>query len=111
MENFPRNTPQETIFNTFRDFDRLKELPKIIFPKNWEILLVPPFNGAAVRFGVYCKNGKFISVYLDVSQALGSMSYPYWEIYPNKDGDISRFEISDIPGLLAAIKKARKKQR
>lgn len=91
------------------EYDRMMEtnhwdglIPPIKFPNDWEIQLRPPFGGATVRFNVR-KNDIAVSVYLDCYDTLGTVGQPYWEIYPCADGDVLRFSMNDIDGLLAAI--------
>jgi hypothetical protein len=85
----------------------MNQIPSIKFPASWKIQVLPPFAGAVVRFKVEKPNGKKISVYLDCYDNLGYMGVPYWEIYPDKDGDISRFLMKDVEDLVNAIKKVR----
>lgn len=56
------------------------EFPKIKFPTEWQIEIIPNFSGACYRFLVYY-NSKVVSVYFDTHSQLGSMSEPYFEIY------------------------------
>lgn len=101
MENFPRDTDSKTILDSGRD--PTVDYPILHFPKSWGVQQVPPFGGAAVRFIVH-KNGRHISVYLDVSNALGSMPRPYWEIYPAADGDTARCYYNETEELIKLIK-------
>lgn len=89
------------------EYDRwYKEIPFIRFPASWEVKIVPPFRGAVVRFRVRNARGKEISVYLDCYDNLGHYGAPYWEIYPNAEGDISRYPMRDVDGLLDGIKRS-----
>jgi len=84
------------------------KIPYINFPSYWSIKIVPAFGNAIIRFVVKYKEIK-ISVYLDGYEALGfyyddnQLRQPYWEIYPDKDGDIDRFDLNDVEGLIATI--------
>jgi len=87
----------------------IKEIPFIPFSKKWEVKIIPPTQGAIVRFRVRIrkyKDAKYISVYLDCYDILGSFGSPYWEIYPNKEGDVSRIPMNDMDELLAELKEA-----
>lgn len=78
-----------------------REIPNINFPKEWNVKIIPPSNGAIVRFII----NDFISVYLDCYNKLGYYKHPnnpYWEVYPYKD-DIFRCGISEIDELLHTI--------
>jgi len=90
----------------------VKEVPFIPFPKKWEVQIVPPSLGAIVRFRVKLKehhdDHRDISVYLDCYDLLGSFGEPYWEIYPNKEGDCSRIPMNNITKLLRELKDALK---
>ncbi len=49
-----------------------------------------------------------VSVYLDFDQKLGyygsgDATSPYWEVYPDTNGDTARFAIDDTEGLLNKI--------
>ena len=82
-----------------------REIPYIKFPSDWEIKISPPFGGATVRFRVR-KGDAEISIYLDCYDRLGSMGVPYWEIYPNAEGEPSRFNLNDVDDLLKAIQES-----
>lgn len=63
------------------------------FPDWIEIQVIYPFCGAAARFRARNKNdhNKYVSVYLDIHQLLGFYdNRPYWEVYPDSDGDTFR---------------------
>jgi len=75
----------------------VEEIPPIHFKENWNVRIIPPFNGAIIRFVV---NG--VSVYLDCYDILGSFGGPYWEVYPYK-GDTYRCKMNDVDELLQAI--------
>ena len=100
--------------------ERIKEIPRLSFPHNWEIKIIPPFGGAMARFIVIVKDQtdseKSVSVYLDMDSALGYYGdKPYWEIYPicvyegldeKLFGDVERFAMDDTDGLIKGIAKA-----
>jgi hypothetical protein len=80
----------------------LSEIPFISFPSDWQIQISPPFGGAVIRFRV--KSGKaHISIYLDCYDNLGYVGEPYWEIYPDENGDNLRFLLNEINELIKAI--------
>lgn len=85
-------------------------IPHIVFPKEWRIKIIPPFNGAMVRFEAYYGN-EWISVYLDCYKHLGFFYdkkdelIPYWEAYPmDEDGSPSRFSLEAVDELINAMK-------
>jgi len=78
------------------------KIPQLQFPPEWKIRIWPPMYGALIRFQVNAR----ISVYLDVEDNLGCVGKPYWEIYPNDDGDTSRFLMEETDELLAGIASA-----
>ena len=91
----------------FREF--VEQMPFLKFPKNWEVAIIPPFGGALVRFLVRIKGDEnnTISVYFDAHEMLGYYEgKPYWEIYPDEDGDVSRFPLDDKEGLIKGIGRA-----
>lgn len=108
LKNFPERMSQKDIFDKFRDPELIDKLPVINFPTEWNVRLVPAFGNVATRFVVESPHytGAYISVFLDISNAQGCSRDPFWEIYPNVEGDISRFNIYDIRGLLDAIKES-----
>lgn len=79
-----------------------KEIPFIRFDADWDVRIIPPFNGAIVRF--YVKKGeRSVSVYLDCYDTLGYMQKPYWEIYPFED-DVHRVEMDNVQELTEKIR-------
>ena len=66
------------------------KLPAFHFDKEWDVLIVPPFAGAIIRF-VISYNGKYVSVYFDAYSELGWMydkneqPIPYFEYYDGED--------------------------
>ena len=107
MKNFPFNTPHHEIIDAFRDPKWINQMPKINFPEYLDIRLIPPFGGVAVRFLASLGESKTsVSVFLDVSNALTSTSSPVWEIYPNAEGDISRFGLDETEEMIGAIVEA-----
>lgn len=86
-----------------------KEIPLIPMKEGWLMRPIPPFNGAISRFNIETKEGGWCSVYFDAYDKLGIFGSPYWEIY-EVDGDIDRFEMNDIKGLVASITKALKQR-
>lgn len=82
-----------------------RNLPYLSFPAECEVMLIPPFGGALMRFLIRLKAApdKTISVYFDQFSRLGCMDKPYWEMYPNKDDDCSRYYQGEEEGLMAEI--------
>ena len=84
----------------------IDRIPDIEFPAGWKIRVIPPFGGAIVRFRVITEWSN-ISVYLDAYDMLGYMAnQPYWELYPNEDGDVTRVMMNETKELIAALKRA-----
>lgn len=81
------------------------EIPYIQFPSEWKIKIIPPFGGASVRF-IAKLNDKEVSIYLDCYGNLGCMASPYWEIYPNFEGDNERFGLDEVEEMLESIRLA-----
>jgi hypothetical protein len=79
-----------------------KEMPYLTFKPHWQVKVIPPFAGAVARFVV--KDGEStVSVYFDVDDTLGYVGEPYWEIYPDKEGDNARFLMNETDELIQAI--------
>lgn len=76
-----------------------EQLPSLSFP--FPVRIVPPYAGALIRFWAG-PNGE-VSVYLDAFEKLGHMGEPYWELYPNEEGDTERFLLSETSALIARI--------
>ena len=77
------------------------------------VKVIFPFLGAAARVMFYDKLNEYVvvSTYLDVDNNLGHMKYPYFEIYPDKEGDVDRFYYTDQGKMYPEILKSLKKQR
>lgn len=83
--------------------DWVKKIPAIQFPSDCKVQIIPPFGGAMARFRVQ-KNEKEVSVYLDVNDSLGYMdNVPYYEIYPNKEGDCTRYFLDETEQMIKDI--------
>ncbi len=94
---------------TFESMKWMKSLPYISFPSHWKIQIIPPFANAIIRFRVRRNDDttKWISVYFDGYELLGSFEGgAYWEIYPDNEGDVSRFAMADTAGMIEGIEKA-----
>lgn len=94
------------MFTTQFDFDNWPSIP---FKPNWQVRIIPPYNGAAVRFHVLHGNG-FVSVFADVENKLGVLfdegkMVPYWEVYPI-DSDYQRCKLHDVDELIRLIEKS-----
>lgn len=82
--------------------DAIPLAPKLKFPSDWEVQIIPPFCGALMRFIAH-KGGKSVSVYADYNEALGFYGEPHWEIYPDVDDENVRFALADTEEMLAAV--------
>jgi len=82
--------------------ERAVEIPFLSFPNDWEVKIIPPFGGAAIRFIVKKRDYK-ASIYLDFDDMLGCHGSPYWEVYP-VDGDTERVDKDNVEGLMQAIR-------
>ncbi len=78
-----------------------KDMPFLRFKDGWEVAVIWPFGGAAVRF-IVKKGDARVSVYADFDESLGYYGEPYWEVYPH-DGDTWRGPLADGAGLIEAI--------
>lgn len=86
-----------------------KQMPKLRFPADWDVTIIPPFGGAMVRFVVDLPCGAHKSIYADFHRALGYYGHPddesptpYWEVYPVQ-GDVGRCDIDDVAELMRMI--------
>jgi hypothetical protein len=107
-----RLSKAETELESLLEWDKwIKEVPFISFPKKWEVQIIPPYGRKIVRFHVKLKefhdNPHHISVFLEVHDSFYGRE-PYWEIYPNKEGDCSRIPMNNITKLLRELKEALK---
>lgn len=111
--DFKKTQLQSEVAKIFEWDKWAKEIPFINFHKDWLVKAIPPFGGAVIRYYIKHKNkpDSHVSIYLDCYDNLGFMNEPYWELYPNKEGDCDRFLMNDVDGLLKGIKKALKAQR
>src|SRR5690625_2567551 len=85
-----------------------QEIPFLNIPENYKIKVIPPVNRAVVRFLVSNQEEtKDVSVYLDCYEELGFFGgEPYWELYPDVDGDIYRCGIDEVEELVKRIVKS-----
>lgn len=91
-----------------RSLDR-NSIPFLTFKEHWEVRISFPFYGAAARFLVRKKGScNCVSVYLDTTDSLGFVGEPYYEIYPNKNGDNERFLLDEesISCMMSAIEES-----
>ena len=84
-------------------------IPFISLGERFVIKVIPPFGGALCRFFVSMKDEYgdltgHVSVYLDWFGRFGSSDGPFWEVYPNEDGNNERFDLDDSHGLQRCIK-------
>lgn len=67
-----------------------QKLPAFHFDKEWDVKIIPPFQGAIIRFHIFY-NGKFVSVYFDAYSELDLMydenknPIPYFEYFDGVD--------------------------
>lgn len=78
------------------------EIPFFKLPPHISIAVIPSFAGALARFLLRNEiTKKDISVYFDAYNFLGFYGEePYWELFPNLEGDVSRYKMSDIDDLI-----------
>lgn len=83
----------------------LVELPYLQFKEYMRVQIIPPLTGAIIRFHIQHKdNPKYnISVYFDAYNTLGYAKRPYWELYPNEAGDVTRFYMEEYNELIEEI--------
>lgn len=84
------------------DWDVWVGLPRLKLKEGWEIQLVPPFGGAICRALIW-SGDKRVSIYFDALDRIGSVGSPYWEIYPDENGDNARFYTQEVDKMLEAI--------
>lgn len=93
---------RRTVENAEKWMDIVDQIPAINFPKEWNVKIIPPFCGAVARF-LAEMGDRSVSVYLDWYSQLGCMSQPYYEVYPNIDGDTSRFLLHETEEMMRTI--------
>lgn len=81
----------------------MDDIPALSFPVDAKVKIIPPFNGATVRFTVE-RGDAFVSVFADFYGALTTTNEPCWSMYSRgrPDGD-EVFAIADGIGLSTAI--------
>ncbi len=92
---------------TIDEMEWADKLPYLVFPSHWRVKITPAFLGAVIRFRVKRLStpiDDFVSVYFDAHENLGFFSaQPYWEIYPNGEGDTSRFVLGEEADMIKEI--------
>ncbi len=80
-------------------------IPPIVVPEGYFIKIAMPYGGVAARFlmGKVSDVGRVCSVYFDPFNRLGSFDNPYWEIYPNENGDTERFSVGQEVEMMECI--------
>lgn len=80
------------------------KIPFIQWPSDWLVKSIASFGGAIIRYHI-TKSGldDYVSVYLDCYELLGLFGEPYWEVYPNINGDVARCSMNDINKLMDYI--------
>lgn len=86
-------------------FNMCDEIPSLQFNPEWNVQIIPPFAGAVARF-IVRHNDRYVSVYLDWYGQLGAMQLPYYEIYPDADGETSRFGLQSTERMMQEIAKS-----
>lgn len=80
----------------------VNKIPHVQFNPEWDVRAIPAFGGAVIRYMV--RQGDLrVSVYLDAYDNIGSVGQPYWEIYPNAEGDTDRILLNETADLVEAI--------
>ena len=85
-----------------------KELPALHFEKEWDVMILPPYAGAIIRFVIRYKD-KAISVFFDANSRLGYMydeneePIPYYEMYDGED--IHRYYLGEHEQMMDDIRK------
>lgn len=75
-------------------WDNFYSLPSFKLPPGVEIQMVPPKGGAFARI-ILRKEHLRLSIYFDALDRLGSVGAPYYELYPNLEGDCSRYLVGE----------------
>lgn len=78
-----------------------KEITPFKLLKDLQIKVVPPDIMAVTRFLISYKK-KYVSVYLDCYEHLGTFGGPYYEAYPI-NGDTYRVAMKDVQKLINKI--------
>ena len=97
--------PKADAMNEYRNWS--KKLPYFHFDKEWDVKIIPPFQGAIIRFYI-SYNGKFVSVYFDAYSELGWMYYenenpvPYFEYFDGED--IYRYYLDQSEQMMEDIR-------
>lgn len=82
------------------------KLPFFKFDSDWEVKIIPAFEGALIRF-VVKKNDKVVSVYFDSESNLALMydehgePIPYFEIYTD---DVHRYLLNEVEQMMNDIR-------
>lgn len=107
-ESFKKMMASAEYERVFESEKWLKEIPFLDFKLDLLVKILPPLTGAIIRFWVCKKDNpkKIISIYLDCYDVLGGVGHPYWEIYPNCDGDNERYGMHETGLLIDGIEKA-----
>lgn len=76
-------------------------IPTFAIPEGVQVKLQPPYMCAMVRVHLEA-NGRSASIYLDVSDTLGTMGEPYWELFDG--GECHRFLMGEVSELEQCIR-------
>ena len=71
-------------------------MPFIELPSGYSFRVIPPFNGALMRFKVLTPSSKEYSIYFDAYDRLGVYGEPYYELYPYNEDIYRSTSITDI---------------
>lgn len=97
------NTPHYEVEHIMRNVDKeynLVPLPDWICAK-----VIYPYGMAVARVVFYERSNtnNWVSTYLDAIDQLGYVGAPYFELYPNEDGDTERFRMHEEPDLYRRV--------
>ena len=97
--------PKIDAMNEYRNW--AQKLLAFHFDKEWDVKIIPPFQGAIIRFHI-SYNGKFVSVYFDAYSELGWMydenenPVPYFEYFDGED--IHRYYLEQSEQMMEDIR-------
>lgn len=84
------------------EWEKFTSLPRIALPADIAMQMMPATVGAMARI-VLWKGDQRLSIYFDTLDRLGFVGQPYYELYPNLDGDTSRYLVGEEDQMAAEI--------